>query len=463
MEFEKSCGAVVYRAREGILFFLLEHMAQGHTSIPKGHAEGNETEEETALREIREETGLEVRPDTVFRHDVYYYPKEGVLKQVVFFAAEAMPGEMKNQESEVTSLEWLPYDRAIRAVTYETDREVLYHAAVYLSVKKAAWVDGRFLYDLARRYGYTGYWYREHAVDIHSHVIPCLDDGAQTMEEAMELLRLDWEEGVRVVFATPHYGIENGYAPDRNDVWIGINRLSEAAREAVPGMKVSFGAEMYCSEDIVERIRKHEAWSLMPSDWYMVEFLEWGNVTEDAETILRRLKKMKDNGIKTILAHPERYRAIQNDRDLAKRIRDMDVLLQVNAYDLCLNPKEATRNLAQWMAEEELVSFIGSDMHGTRPGKRRPRMKEGIRWLYQNVDDEYANDIVRRNAERYLGVEKLPVTNEALEREYGISGEDDEEREYRKQDEGWNEEYESERGRDDPHEGGGKDDKDAGD
>ena len=148
------------------------------------------------------------------------------------------------------------------------------------------------------------------------------------------------------------------------------------------------------------------------SDWYMVEFMEWDLYSEDAETIIRRLKMMRDNGIKTILAHPERYKAIQQDWDLAKRICDMDVRLQVNAFDLFLSTTEATRNLAQWMAKEKMISFIGSDMHGTRikeNGKeaRRPHMKEGIRWLYENVDEEYANEIVRVNAERYLGVERL--------------------------------------------------------
>ena len=54
---------------------------------------------------------------------------------------------------------------------------------------------------------------------------------------------------------------------------------------------------------------------MMPTDWYLVEFLEWGNTTEPAEVMLRRLKDLKDNGIKTILAHPERYRAIQQDRN----------------------------------------------------------------------------------------------------------------------------------------------------
>ena len=89
MKHEKSCGAVVYRMEEGQLFFLVEHMKMGHISIPKGHVEGNETEEETARREIKEETNLDVRMDTAFRHEISYSPASGILKQVVFFAAEA--------------------------------------------------------------------------------------------------------------------------------------------------------------------------------------------------------------------------------------------------------------------------------------------------------------------------------------------------------------------------------------
>ena len=135
MKYEKSCGAAVYRFRNGNLYFLVEHMIQGHTSIPKGHVEGDETEEETAVREIREETGLEVRLDTGFRHEISYSPFEGIEKKVVFFAAEPAGGEMKNQECEVSGLEWLPCEEAIQAVTYDTDKEVLAHAAAYLAEK----------------------------------------------------------------------------------------------------------------------------------------------------------------------------------------------------------------------------------------------------------------------------------------------------------------------------------------
>ena len=141
MKKEKSCGAVVYRLENGRLFFLLEHMKKGHVSVPKGHMEDGETEEETAVREIREETGLEVRLDTVFRHSIQYSPSPGIRKTVLFFAAEAATHDMKNQESEVSALEWLPAGQAVRAVTYAEDRDVLSHAAVYLSVKHSLSAD----------------------------------------------------------------------------------------------------------------------------------------------------------------------------------------------------------------------------------------------------------------------------------------------------------------------------------
>ncbi len=97
-------------------------------------------------------------------------------------------------------------------------------------------------------------------------MIAGVDDGAQATEEATELLRLDWEEGIRVAFATPHYGEENIGAPARSVILEGFNRLTEVAKKMVPGMRLSLGTEWYCSEDIVERVRNKEAWPINDSD-----------------------------------------------------------------------------------------------------------------------------------------------------------------------------------------------------
>ena len=132
MKKEKSCGAVVWKKENGRILFLIEHMALGHISLPKGHVEGNETEEETALREIREETNLEVRLDTGFRHVVTYSPRAGILKDVIFFIAEAVSDRLINQECEVSALEWLPFEQAQSILTYAADRDTLALAADWL-------------------------------------------------------------------------------------------------------------------------------------------------------------------------------------------------------------------------------------------------------------------------------------------------------------------------------------------
>ena len=87
--------------------------------------EGNETESETALREIREETGLTVTLDTCFRAVVTYSPKPGVMKDVIYFAAEYIGGEAHRQVEEVTEICWVPAEEAAAHITFENDKDVL--------------------------------------------------------------------------------------------------------------------------------------------------------------------------------------------------------------------------------------------------------------------------------------------------------------------------------------------------
>lgn len=132
---EKSCGAVVYKKEEEKIYFLIEEMKAGHYSIPKGHVENNETEIETALREIKEETNLEVNLDSNFREVVSYSPYEGCIKDVVFFVAKAKTFDVKEQLIEVTSLKWLEPVDAINILTFDSDKEVLRKAWKYLGGK----------------------------------------------------------------------------------------------------------------------------------------------------------------------------------------------------------------------------------------------------------------------------------------------------------------------------------------
>ena len=132
-----SYGAVLYRKAGGrILFLLLKHANGGHWSLAKGHAEGSETEEQTALREILEETGLRVRLKKDFRQEISYSPFPGVQKRVVFFLAKTKKKKVSLQEKEILNSAWLELEDALKLISHSDLSEVLQKTADYLSHKK---------------------------------------------------------------------------------------------------------------------------------------------------------------------------------------------------------------------------------------------------------------------------------------------------------------------------------------
>ena len=133
MKKEKSCGAVVY-CMDGtdLEVLLIKHKNGGLWAFPKGHVEKKETESETALREIKEETGLKVELDTGFRKMVTYSPKPNVMKDVIYFAAKAKKDHARPQPEEVLEICWKVPEEALPLITYATDREVLQAFLEYL-------------------------------------------------------------------------------------------------------------------------------------------------------------------------------------------------------------------------------------------------------------------------------------------------------------------------------------------
>lgn len=133
MRKEKSCGAIIYRKSEqNIEFLLLKHNNGGHYSFPKGHVETNETEIQTALREISEETGLAVVIQNNFRECVTYSPAPNITKDVIYFLAQANFHTVTIQELEICDSCWVSFENAQSILSYENDKKLLEKANVFL-------------------------------------------------------------------------------------------------------------------------------------------------------------------------------------------------------------------------------------------------------------------------------------------------------------------------------------------
>lgn len=138
MRQEKSCGAIVYdNGVEERKYLIIRHQNGGHWAFTKGHVEDDETEVETALREITEEVQLEVELDAQFRTSTSYSPKTGVMKEVVYFVARAITTNVRTQDAEVVAYAWLPYSEARVQLTYDADREILDQVHSYLESRQS--------------------------------------------------------------------------------------------------------------------------------------------------------------------------------------------------------------------------------------------------------------------------------------------------------------------------------------
>ena len=125
MKKEKSCGAVIYKYFNNELYILVLKHNKGHWSFSKGHMEDYESEEETALREVKEETNLDIILNTNYRYCISYSPREGVIKDVVFFLGKPKNDEIKAQITEIMDIRWLKYQEAYDILTYNGDKEIL--------------------------------------------------------------------------------------------------------------------------------------------------------------------------------------------------------------------------------------------------------------------------------------------------------------------------------------------------
>ena len=128
MNYEKSCGAIVFRKAEDWNVLLIRHVKGRHISFPKGHMEAGETESQTAAREVAEETGLQVRIDRNFRAENRYRIRADTQKLVVIFTAVTDEASLKPQPEEIAEAFWLPVAEALNKLTYERDKKILMDA-----------------------------------------------------------------------------------------------------------------------------------------------------------------------------------------------------------------------------------------------------------------------------------------------------------------------------------------------
>lgn len=200
--------------------------------------------------------------------------------------------------------------------------------------------------------------YTDIQVDMHSHVLPGIDDGAQNLEESIFLVRKMMELGIKKIIATPHIMIDYY----RNTPEIIHNALSALKEELVKqGLDISVeaAAEHYFDEFFSERVSSGELMT-MGDNYVLFEF----SFISKPPNLIPVIQKLVDKGYKPILAHPERYPYLSIDE--LKNIRSWGCNMQLNTISLTGYYGAQTKKIAEDLVDHQMVDFISSDMHHPR-------------------------------------------------------------------------------------------------
>lgn len=232
-------------------------------------------------------------------------------------------------------------------------------------------------------------------IDIHSHILPNMDDGARSVNQSLSMLRIACEEGIDLMIATPHNMPGKG-CPDAELVYQNVEKLAELAdREDLP-IQILCGTEYYFREEVLELLEEDRAITLGGSDCVLVEF----DPMVDRAYFRNALRDILGTGYRPVTAHVERYGKVLEDISLLKDLHKMGVLFQVNAASVVGDNGRQARKDVKSLLKDELVEFVATDAHSD--GRRAPYMEKCAGLLYKKCGSRYTDALLFGNAEKYL-------------------------------------------------------------
>lgn len=236
-------------------------------------------------------------------------------------------------------------------------------------------------------------------VDIHTHILPKIDDGSQSLEESIKLIQNSIEQGCTDIFLTPHSDcvLEKGIMYTEKRI---IRLKKEINRLKIP-VHLYEGNEIYIEEknieNIINTLKYKELYSMNYTRFVLVEFSPHLNKIEE---ILYCLSLLLVNNWYPIIAHAERLNPQIATIDNIIKFKKLGCKIQINYYSLVEEPNIKIKRLARILIHNELVDFCGSDTHSLY--HRPPAIEKGVEYIKNHCKKSYAKELIWENAEKYL-------------------------------------------------------------
>lgn len=239
-------------------------------------------------------------------------------------------------------------------------------------------------------------------IDFHTHILPNIDDGSKSVEETFNLIKEAKSAGFDSIISTSHY-IENYYEVGVKERSEWINALSEALKKENIDMNLYLGNEVYFSENIIQLLNENKIAKMNNSKYMLFEFA----MNVKPINVYDVIYEMLQNKIVPVLAHPERYRFVQQDPSLIYELIDTGVLMQANYASIIGWYGEKAEILVKKFLESNMISFLGTDVH--KQNTIYPRIPEILKKIEDIIGKEKLYDLTTLNPKRVLQNEDIEV------------------------------------------------------
>lgn len=226
-------------------------------------------------------------------------------------------------------------------------------------------------------------------IDIHSHILPGIDDGAKDMQETVQMLFSAIDEGITDVIATSHGDV--GYGKEQAKKYLEVYaKTKEYIEEHKLPIQLYYGNELYYSDGIIDALHEGEVFTLNGTHYVLVEF----PVYESYSYIERGLRELLKVGYWPILAHVERYQSLRDVKKV-RAITELGVIIQVNAGSITGKLGMNAKRFCLKLMRENLIHVVATDAHGSI--SRRPLAAECLTYIERKRGKEYCRLITEHN------------------------------------------------------------------
>lgn len=232
-------------------------------------------------------------------------------------------------------------------------------------------------------------------IDIHSHILPGIDDGAVSIEDSIAMLEELAGHGVTDVIATPHFMNETAYVSPRSVNKKVFTELKGKIKSLGIKINIYLGNEIYIDKDISRLIEDKKITTLSSSKYLLVELPLNGEFSNYEDY----LGSLVNDGYQVILAHPERYSLFQEDYERVLRLHEKGVLYQCNLGSLTNKYGKSAKKLVKRLIKDDLIFAFGSDIH--RPG-RGEYLEKALKKLAKYYDGAGLKKVLESNPRRII-------------------------------------------------------------